>query len=66
MAPMNEARADTLVVAQAGKLWAFGGMNKKKEGLSSVEVYDSENDSWSYISEMPTCNGEVFGGILLI
>ena len=64
MAPMNEARSETLVVAHAGKLWAFGGWNRKFEDFSSVKVYDSETNSWSYVSKMPTRTVRVVGGIL--
>ena len=63
---MNEARYIALVVAHGGKLWAFGGWKRKFEDFSSVEVYDSEQNSWSYVSEMPTCKGVVSGGTLLI
>ena len=66
MAPMKVARYSAFVVAHAGKIWAFGGRSEKLEDLSSVEVYDIENDSWSDVSVMPTLKGDVCGGILLI
>ncbi|KAM4722022.1 influenza virus NS1A-binding protein isoform 1-T1 [Rhinophrynus dorsalis] len=53
MSPMHYARSGLGTVALNGKLIAAGGYNRE-ECLRTVECYDPENDTWSFISPMKT------------
>lgn len=59
---MNTARKTFLVVASMEKLWAVGGTSCDGESLSSVEVYDPDANTWSYVTSMNKSEGWVIGG----
>ncbi|XP_043562574.1 kelch-like protein 36 isoform X1 [Chiloscyllium plagiosum] len=52
VAPMNQRRVDFYLDAFANFLIAVGGRNENG-ALSSVEIYDPNNDSWSYVAGLP-------------
>ncbi|XP_041048141.1 kelch-like protein 36 [Carcharodon carcharias] len=52
VAPMNQRRVDFYLDTFANFLIAVGGRNENG-ALSSVEIYDPNNDSWSYVAGLP-------------
>jgi len=55
-ASMNSARETPGVVGFRGKVYVFGGTNSTGP-LSSAEVYDPQNNTWTYLKPMPTPKG---------
>ncbi|XP_067854216.1 kelch-like protein 36 isoform X1 [Heptranchias perlo] len=51
-APMNQRRVDFYLDAFADFLIAVGGRNENG-ALSSVEIYNPNKDSWSYVAGLP-------------
>ncbi|XP_038662242.1 kelch-like protein 36 [Scyliorhinus canicula] len=52
VAPMNQRRVDFYLDSFANFLIAVGGRNENG-ALSSVEIYDPNNDSWAYVAGLP-------------
>ncbi|MCP4753965.1 MAG: hypothetical protein GY866_24030 [Proteobacteria bacterium] len=66
-APMRIARNHHLSFAVKGRVYIIGGHSDKyPDGISVVEVYDPEFDSWSTVSSIPTprynLSGNFFDG----
>lgn len=58
VAPMNVKRSRVALSANMGKLWAIGGYDGESN-LSTVEVYDPETDSWTFVASMCAHGGGV-------
>lgn len=62
---MNVMRSRVALVANMGKLWAIGGYDGISN-LPTVEVYDPNTDSWSFVSAMCAHEGGVGVGVIPI
>ena len=49
---MKARRGGVALTAYMGKLWAIGGEDDVNSDLSSVEVYDPKEDTWTYAAPM--------------
>ncbi|XP_077292755.1 kelch-like protein 28 [Arctopsyche grandis] len=66
-APLNKARAWTSAAEINGKIYALGGRQKgdlSSDKIKSVECYDKNGDSWSFISDMSVARYGVAAGVL--
>ena len=51
------------LVADMDRLWAIGGYDGMKN-LSTVEMYNPESDSWSFVASMESHEGGVGVGVI--
>ena len=63
MAPMHIKRSRMALVANCGKLYAIGGYDGLSN-LSSMEVYDPEENKWTFAASMCAHEGGVGVGVL--
>lgn len=63
MASMNVMRSRVALVSNMGKLWAIGGYDGVSN-LASVEVYDPQSNSWSFVAPMCAHEGGVGAGVI--
>ena len=59
---MNKAKHNFVVVALAGNLIAFGGIDYNGEPVSSIEIYDPDKNTWSIIYSEEKDLGHIYGG----
>ena len=60
---MNVMRSRVALVSNMGKLWAIGGYDGNSN-LTSVEVYDPQQKSWSFVASMCAHEGGVGAGVI--
>jgi kelch-like protein 18 len=60
---MNVMRSRVALVANAGKLWAIGGYDGVSN-LSTVESYDPDTNTWSFVASMCAHEGGVGVGVV--
>ena len=60
---MNVTRSRVALVADMDRLWAIGGYDGMKN-LSTVEMYNPESDSWSFVASMESHEGGVGVGVI--
>ena len=62
MAPMNIGRFRPASISNLGKIWVIGGYTSihatALKAISTVQIYDPLNDSWSCEIPLITCGGE--------
>lgn len=58
-------RSRVALAANMGKLWAIGGYDGESN-LSTVEVYDPETDTWTFVAPMCAHGGGVGAGVIPI
>ncbi len=64
--PMNQKRCGLAMVAFENKLYAFGGFADEgaDQKFSSVESYDPNIGSWSFVKPMPTARAHMAASVL--
>ena len=60
---MNVRRSWVALVADMDRLWAIGGYDGRKY-LSTVEMYNPETDSWTFVSSMEFHDGRAGMGVI--
>ena len=60
---MNVTRSRVALVADMDRLWAIGGYDGMKN-LSTVEMYNPETDTWSFVASMESHEGGVGVGVI--
>lgn len=60
---MNVKRSRVALAANMGKLWAIGGYDGESN-LSTVEVYDPQADTWTFVASMVCHGGGVGAGVI--
>ena len=63
MSSMNVTRSRVALVADMDRLWAIGGYDGMKN-LSTVEMYNPETDTWSFVASMESQEGAVGVGLM--
>ena len=63
LAEMKSPRGRFSIAEYEGKIYACGGSDGHRE-IKTVEVYDSEEDRWSYETECPSAKASpgIWGG----
>jgi N-acetylneuraminic acid mutarotase len=52
VAPLLEPRTNLALCAEGGRLYAAGGEDGEHRALSSVEMYDSEANTWTQVASL--------------
>ena len=60
---MNVTRSRVALVSNMDRLWAIGGYDGMKN-LSTVEMYDPDQDKWSFVAAMESHEGGVGVGVI--
>ena len=63
MSSMNVTRSRVALVADMDRLWAIGGYDGMKN-LSTVEMYNPETNTWSFVASMESQEGAVGVGLM--
>lgn len=61
--PMNVMRSRVALVSNMGKLWAIGGYDGNSN-LTTVEMYNPQQDRWSFVAPMCAHEGGVGAGVI--
>ena len=63
MSSMNVKRSRVALVAYMDRLWAIGGYGARKN-LCTVEMYNPETNTWSFVASMESQEGAVGVGLM--